>query len=60
MAGKNRTRQGKLGCMLGKRRAESESSHGPTRDRHWELYLVKPQSHGNTQINRDGLVEDMN
>ena len=27
MAGKNRTRWGKLGCMLGKRRAESERSH---------------------------------
>ena len=41
MTGKNRTRQGKLGCMLGERRVQSERSHGAsTRDRRAETLLV--------------------
>ena len=40
MARKNRARRGKIGCMLGERRAESEKSHGATtRDRCAETLL---------------------
>ena len=37
MTGKNGTRWGRLGCMLGERRAELERSHGAAGDRCWEL-----------------------
>ena len=41
MAGKNRTRQGKLGCMLGERRVESGKHNGSAAgDRHAETLLV--------------------
>ena len=56
MSGKNRTRQGKLGCMLGERKAESERSHvaPPETDARQNL-VSKPQPCGDTQINRNGL-----
>ena len=37
MGGKNRTRRGKLGCLLRERKAETERCHGASRVRYWEL-----------------------
>ena len=55
MAGNNRTRWGKLGCMLGGRRVESERSNGVLRVRDAETLAGKPQPCVDTQINRNVL-----
>ena len=55
MAGKNRTRWEKLGCMLGERgRSHREAMEPSETDIGWNL-AGKPQPHDNTQINRNGL-----
>ena len=41
MVGKNRTRKGKLGGMLGGRKEESSRNHGAAaRERHTDILLV--------------------
>ena len=55
MAGKSRTKSGKLGCMPGRRRAKSESNDGATRVRHAKTLASKSLLCGDTQVKRNGL-----
>ena len=56
MSGNNRSRQRKLGCMLGERKAESErEAMEPPPETVVLKFAGRPQHRGVAQINRDEL-----
>ena len=59
MAGKNRTRQGNVGCMLGERKGGARETPQSPLEKEAGTLAGKPQPRGDTQITRNGLNKDV-